>query len=58
MANELRSECERFRTQYDQGMTQVETLVETCRAMMELRTSVQACYAEQKVERLEEELRM
>ena len=58
MANELRSECERYRTQYDQGMTQVESMNRSLsKAMMELENErAGRTYAEQK-ERLEEELK-
>ena len=59
MANELRSECERYRTQYDQGMTKVESMNRSLsKAMMELENErAGRTYAEQKVERLEEELK-
>lgn len=59
MVNELRSECERYRTQYDQGMTQVESMNRNLsKAMMELENErAGRSYAVQKVERLEEELK-
>ena len=58
MSNELKNECERYRKQYDEGMTQVEMMnINLSKAMSELENERSGrAYAENKVIRLEKEL--
>jgi hypothetical protein len=58
LSNELKHECERYRAQYDEGMTQVEAMnINLSKAMSELENERSGRnYAENKVIRLEHEL--